>query len=194
MPGLGPKCCCTPLPPPWCCDLKSVDRWEIEAIDHTPSGCCELYEGTYYPDPALSSGCEYRRVVEYPDPTPCVDACSVFPFFGETYYLSVKRMEVRTVLDNGLGNTPPLDRIFTTIGIDFLVYKSVGYSSCTGSGVPQQLVFGAGRSASCDSFSFVFTPNRVNIGLPPILGFPTRVPTCGASITEKFFRLTTVLV
>lgn len=187
---LGPKCCC--LLPPYCCNQKSVLRWDIEAIDFEPEpgNCCDLLLGSYFPDEAQSIGDCFRvRRIAFPTPEPCVDYCNSGLLTIQTWYLSLTDLEIQTWLHSGT-NTFGSNVIRTQITLRYLMYLSDGYTCVPANGGKKYIRVWQWASTLCQDLRLDFRPNSGPFpqGLPPFT-----YHACGQVNSDPIFRLTTVL-
>lgn len=181
MPGLGPNCCCTPEPP-FCCNLKSVIRWDIYPAlsDPEPSGCCALLPGSYFP--SSSTDCEFRRVVDFGAPNPCVDYCNRVSFIGTDYFISLRKLEIKTVLQNGT-NLIANQKVFSEIIVTYTIHTSTGYTCSPGITISKKYDF---ATPLCGNLKVPFLPNN------PFTGPQGFITACNTS-SEPVYVLEAIL-
>jgi hypothetical protein len=135
--------CCCPPPLPFCCDSRSVNYWQI-TDPQLAGGCCTELAGTYFPDALLGGDCLYRRVVDFAAPDPCtgcrsntvLESGGGFPFglVSATYYWSLKKIDLKTEIDDGtgyLGTDGGLTiQARTVLLVEFYRFRQVDYT-CT---------------------------------------------------------------
>lgn len=192
MPGLGPNCCCYPVyPVPSCCSSKTVDRWEIEAVDFTPTNCCESFEGTYIPNPIHAfNECYPREIITFPEPNPCEALCRtvINGPDGADFYISLDEIEISTLVRSteSIIGLPSNVVARTWLTIKWYVDRRNPITDvCEISAYTQSFI---GDAENCETFEFTFNPNEVFWeGLK-------LVNSCTDSEPYPLFRLRTVLV